>query len=415
MRSLARMVGVVAGLLAFGLTALAAEPEDWNQWRGPRRDGTVAPAAWPDALSESRLTRAWHVKLDPSYSGPIVAGDRVFTTATRGQKEEVVRAVDRATGETLWDVSWPGSMIVPFFAAANGSWIRSTPAWDGQRLYVGGMRDVLVCLDGATGDEVWRVDFMQKYGTALPSFGFVCSPLVTEDAVYVQAGAATFKLNKHTGAELWRTLEDKGGMNGSAFSSPVLTRLGRTEQLLVQTRQKLAGVDPQNGKVLWSQSIPAFQGMNILPPTVWNDRVFTSAYGGKSFLFDVQPGGDGAWKPSPAWSVPIEGYMSSPIVIGDHLYLHLRNQRFSCIDLQTGQETWRTRPYGKYWSMVACGDKVLALDQQGELLLIRANPERFELLDSRKVSDQETWAHLAVRGDEIFIRDLKGLAAWKWK
>ena len=107
--------------------------------------------------------------------------------------------------------------------------------------------------------------------------------------------------------------------------------------------------------------------------------------------------------------------MSSPVVIGGHIYLHLQNQRFTCIELATGKSCWTTTPFGKYWSLVANGDRILALDERGELLLIRANPEKFEQLDLRKISDDPTWAHLAVCGDEIFIRELNAMAAYRWR
>ena len=76
---------------------------------------------------------------------------------------------------------------------------------------------------------------------------------------------------------------------------------------------------------------------------------------------------------------------------------------------------WTSQPYGKYSSLVTQGDKILALDQTGKLLLIKANPKQFELLDERQISDQETWAHLAVCGDEVFVRELKGLTVFRWK
>ena len=107
--------------------------------------------------------------------------------------------------------------------------------------------------------------------------------------------------------------------------------------------------------------------------------------------------------------------MSSPVVIGDYLYMHLRNQRFTCLDLRTGKERWITSgTFGKYWSMVARKDRILALDQRGKLYLIRANPDKFDLLDQRQVSDAETWAHLAICGDELYIRELNALAVYRW-
>ncbi len=385
---------------------------DWNQWRGPTRDGQSPGSAWPESLDEGRLTQAWRIPLGPSYSGPIVVGKLVFTTQTRDKTTEVVTAHDRATGQEVWRVEWPGALKVPFFAAANGDWIRATPACDGERLYVAGMRDVLVCLSAADGKEIWRVDFVEQLKTPVPSFGFVSSPLVVGEHVIVQAGASVVKLDKLTGKIEWRSLTDGGGMWGSAFSSPVLATLAGREQLIVQTREKLAGLDPATGEPLWQQTVPAFRGMNILTPTVLGDGIFTSSYGGKSFLYRLAAEGNGV---SQAWENKTQGYMSSPVVIEGHAYLHLRNQRFTCLDLATGREAWTTTPFGQYWSLIARGDRILALDQRGDLRLIRATPEKFDLLSSRKISDDETWAHLASSGDQLFIRELNALAAYRWE
>ena len=106
--------------------------------------------------------------------------------------------------------------------------------------------------------------------------------------------------------------------------------------------------------------------------------------------------------------------MSTPVVIDGHAYLHLRNQRFTCIDLTNGKECWTTQPFGKYWSLVSQGRKILALDERGDLFLIIANPDKFELLDQRHISDSPTWAHIAVCDNEVFVRDLKGLTACVW-
>jgi outer membrane protein assembly factor BamB len=386
----------------------------WPQWRGPTRDSLLPAQTWPEKLNVERLKQTWRVELGPSYSGPIVSEKSVFVTETKDKKQEVVRALDRATGKEQWSVSWNGAISVPFFAAANGSWIRATPAYDGERLYVAGIKDVLVCLDAPSGKELWKVDFVTDYAAPVPAFGFVSSPLASGEYVYVQAGASFVKLDKRTGKEVWRTLKDSGGMNGSAFSSPVLASLNGTKQLIVQTREKLAGIDENSGKELWSKEIPAFRGMNILTPTVINNSIFTSAYGGKSLSLQVDVVGS-AFTSSVTWENKTQGYMSSPVILGSHAYLHLRNQRFVCIELATGKETWTTKPYGQYWSMVAQGDRILALDERGELLLIRANPEKFDLLDSRKISETSTWAHLAVCGEEVFIRELGAIAAYRWK
>ena len=404
---------LVVGLILL-LSSVTVADAPWHQWRGPNRDGFVAGAAWPDGLDQSRLERLWRVDLGPSYSGPVVAGDLVIVTETRDAKTEHVRALDRATGKERWHVEWEGSMSVPFFAASNGSWIRSTPCVDGDRVYVAGIRDLLVCLEAATGKELWRVDFTAALESPLPAFGFVSSPLVIGDHVYVQAGSGFVKLEKATGKVVWRTLDDGGGMMGSAFSSPYPSTIGGVFQILVQTREELAGVDPENGTVLWKTPVEAFRGMNIVTPSVHDGRVFTTSYGGGSFLFAIDPAN--TQKPiEQIWRNKIQGYMSSPIVIGNHAYVHLRNQRFACLDLATGKEAWITKPFGRYWSMVAQGDRILALDETGDVRLIKATPEQFELLGEAKVAAEESWAHLAIEGQELYVRDLEGLSAYRWK
>ena len=396
-------------------TNARTEPATWPQWRGPTRDGQFSGAAWQEKLDANHLERTWIVELGPSYSGPIVGADRVFTTETKDKKAEVVTAFDRRTGKQVWRAQWEGAVSVPFFAKSNGDWIRSTPALDGARLYVAGMRDALVCLDAREGKEIWRKDFVKELGAPLPDFGFVSSPLVDGDAVYVQAGASFLKLNKLTGEILWRTLKDQGGMWGGVFSSPVLVELAGKRQLVVQTREKLAGVDPADGKVLWEQTVEAFRGMYILTPVALHDTLFTSAYGGKTIGFKVAHAAD-KWTVTEAWRNKAQGYMSTPVVIDGVAFNHLKSQRVMAIEVETGRELWTSsESFGKYWSLVASGDRILALDQRGMLFLLRANREKLEQLDKRKLTNAETWAHLAVAGDQLFVRELNALAAWQWR
>jgi outer membrane protein assembly factor BamB len=410
-----RLVTLALGLYLAGKETMALGQE-WSQWRGPNRDGQVNGPAWPDRLTDKYIEATWRVPLAPSYSGPIVSAEAVFVTETKDKSTEIVRALSRATGKELWKVEWPGAISVPFFAKRSGDWIRATPAFDGKSLYVAGMRDVLVSLDAKTGKENWRVDFTKAFSTAPPEFGLVCSPLLDGNALYIQAGNAVVKLDKRTGKVLWRALSNENGsiMNNGAFSSPVLATVAGQKQLLVQTREQLAGLDPETGQQLWIQNVPSFRGMNILTPVVFGDAIFTSSYQNKSWLFRISKGATG-FAVNQAWENNAQGYMSTPVVIDGHAYLHLGNQRFTCINLQTGERTWTSKPFGKYASLVTQRDRILALDERGVLLLIKANPKEFELLSEKQVSEGETWAHLAIAGEELFIRELNAMTAWRWR
>lgn len=393
----------------------------WTQWRGNDRDGLIKTnQEWPAKLTAENFKKIWAAEnLGPSYSGPLVLNDKVITTATVDKKDEVVTAFDRSTGKQIWQTKWNGSMTVPFFAAKNGSWIRATPVADDDTVYVAGICDVLVAIELSTGKEKWRLDFVQKLKTPKPDFGFVCSPLVDQEAIYVQAGGAFQKINKKSGEIIWSSLKGQGGMMGSAFSSPTFASIAGQEQIIVQTREELAGVEKANGKVLWQKKIPSFRGMNILTPIAIGDAVFTSTYGGTTQLLEIKP--TSADKNAPvtansAWSLKYEGNMTTPVIIKEHAYFLGKDRKAICVNTKTGKEGWRSeKTFGEYWSMVANGDQILALDNRGILFLIKANPKELTIESEFKVSDSETWAHIAVAGNEIIIRDLNQLTSFQWK
>ena len=393
--------------------ASAADRPDWNEWRGPDRNGIDTGArTWPASLDG--LKQVWRVELGKGYPGPLVGDGKVFVVESLADESAQVRALDRETGKELWTKSWESSGEVPFFAAKSGDWVRSTPAWDGETLYVGDMREVLVALDGDTGEVRWRVDIPKRFDTPVPEFGFASSPLVDGGAVYVQAATSLLKLDAATGDTLWRTLAgDISIMNSGAFSSPVIAVLGGVRQVVTQTREALHGVDPADGSVLWSQPVPNFRGMNILTPTVVGGGVFTSSYRNRSYFYRVTRGPEGTFSVEEAWTNKAHANMSSPVVIGDHVYLHLSNKRLDAIRLSDGESAWRTGAFGEYWSMVARGDRFLALDSDGELLLVEADPEAFRLLDRKEVAASPTWGYLAVSGDLLFVRELEAVAAYR--
>ncbi len=404
----------VSGASLTGMTAddtLAA----WDQWRGPNRNSIIEGQPFPASIAHNDLKLDWRVELEPSYSSPIVVGDRVFTTETINKERESTRAFNRLTGELIWEQSWEGAMKVPFYAASNGSWIRSTPAWSDGYLYVGGMRDVLKCLNASNGEVVWSRDFPSEWNTDLPSFGFVSSPIVEGDSLIVQAGAAVVCLDKKSGEILWKTLEDDGGTSDSAFSSPVIAEIHGQRQLVVQTREELAGVDLSNGDVLWKQEVPSYRGMNILTPLVIGNSVFTSSYKNKSWLYEIDKSSEGEWSVSEKWMARSPAYMSSPVLIEGHIYMHLQSQRVQCLDAATGESKWISdRSFGKYWSMIASGDRILALDEQGILYLLKPSPDEFLLLQERKIADGDSWAHLSMYGNQIFVRELRALSAFSF-
>ena len=290
-----------------------------------------------------------------------------------------------------------------------------TPACDGERIYIAGMRDVLVCLDANQGTELGESISPQQFSTPLPPSGssvlhFLTGMQCTCKRVQPWQGS-----NKKTGEVLWRALQDEGGMNGSAFSSPVIAELAGKTSTCCPNKRVLGRPRFRNRR----RTVEA--NCSLIS---WHEHTDSGYFRRREFLravIKINPGStrscriEGQFTTEESWSNNAKGYMSTPVVIDGHAYMHLQNERFACINLESGERTWTSEPYGKYCSMIANGNRILALESGGRLLLINANPQEFKLIDELTVSDSETWAHLAISGDQIFVRELDGLAAFRWK
>jgi outer membrane protein assembly factor BamB len=182
---------------------------------------------------------------------------------------------------------------------------------------------------------------------------------------------------------------------------------------VVFTRRVLAGVDTETGATLWTQSVPNFRGMNIVTPLVIGDSVFVSQYRNGSYRYDVAREGD-AFTSRLAWTQKASGYMSSPVLYDGYAYQHLGNGRLTCIDLESGTETWRTAPMGEYWSMLRQGSRILSLSSEGTLRLMQADPTGFRMIDEREVATTSTWGHVVADAGQVFVRELEALTVFGW-
>lgn len=406
----------VISLIYQNLSAEETYNETWPQWRGPERNGQYLGSEWPKSLDENTLKLKWSKPLGKSYSSPVVDLNTIYTTESLNGKTERVLAFDRETGEELWNSAWPGGMKVPFFANANGSWIRSTPSIYKDKLFVLGMQERLVCMDKSNGKIIWDIEFPKKLSTPEPSFGGVCSPIVSGEDLYIQAGGGVIKVDTETGKIKWSSDTSKDAMGSSPFSSPMIHEIQGKKQLVALGRNTLTGISLEDGKLLWSQEVPAFRGMNILTPTFTKNGILTATYGGKTHLFQPSKSEENQWSVKESWQQKFQGYMSSPVLVEDNAYIHGRSGRLVCINTTSGDIKWTSdKSFGKYCSVITDGENLLVLSAKGELFLIPATPEEFKITDTFKVAEDETWAHVGIADDQLFIRSLESLKIYTWK
>jgi outer membrane protein assembly factor BamB len=399
------------GALVIGLaiTPAAQKPSlDYMQWRGQNRDGSassfVEPKAWPDTL-----TQRWKTEVGLGYATPLVVGDRIYVFSRRGDNE-VMSALDAASGKTIWENPHPVSFTMNKGASRHGQGPKSTPAFADGRLFSIGMTGVITAYDAKTGKEVWR-----KPGSdLLPMFTtHAFSPIVDRGLVIFHPGGhdngAITAFDVNTGAMKWSWDGD-----APSYGSPIVVELGGTRQIIALTKAKVVGLDVGTGTLLWERPFVSSNFTNSATPILSGQTVILSN-GGPVTAFTVTRR-DGKWMTEDAWTNADQPYrLSNPVLVGDTLFgLSTRNSgQYFAIDVKTGKSLWTSEPrQAGQAAFVKAGSVVFSLEDDGELVVERVNTAAFEPLKRYKVADSETWTQPTISGNRLFVKDVSTLTLW---
>ena len=408
----------------FVLAALASAPfaqaGDWPQWRGPNRDG-AAPGGELPAVLPTTLHQLWKVYVGGGQSSPIIVGDRVFVHARQGE-EEVVLALSAATGEELWRHGYAASYAPRNAAIQYGSGPKSTMLAEGDSVYSFGIRERLLALDADSGKVRWEKTFEDLYEEPYPIWGTASSPLIEGNLLIVPIGTtgneqqgdegALVAYDKTTGKEVWR-------VDGPpAYASPVAFDHGGVRQIVTLDDVSFFGVGAADGDPLWSLDFTTAFQQNT-PTTVRYDGNFILSgyqWGTAAIKVEAPADSDGVWEVSEVWRTDdAELYMDSPVLVGDHLYFrsNKRAGTFVCLDPATGEVVWQgPGRWAAYASVIAVDDRLLVLTDEAELKVIAADPSGYRELASWEVADSTTWAHVALSGSRVLVKDEEHLAVF---
>jgi len=391
-----------------GALSLGALGADWSQWRGPARDGRTAELpdreTWP-----AKLERVWSVPVGVGHASPVTSGGRVYQHARRGD-DEVVLALDLATGAELWSASYPAPYTMNPAATDHGPGPKSTPTLAGGRLFTLGITGVLSAWDPGSGALVWRQAF-EELPVAAPVFGTAMSPLVTGGRLLVHVGSggagALVALDPGTGETLWRWEGD-----GPGYASPVVAEVDGVTHVITMSETRLIGVELQSGALLWERPFTTPYAQNAVTSLVRGDLVvFSGLDQGVTAVRLVH--GAGGWSLDPVWQTSeVSLYMSSPVAVGGTLYgfSHKKRGQFFAADLASGAVRWESEGRQGENAALLASDRVLfALTPEAELVAFRPGADRFEPVASYSVADSPTWAHPAPLADGFLIKDLESL------
>ena len=405
------------------LAAPAALADDWPQWRGPGRDGVWKETGLLQKFPSDQVPIKWRAPVESGYTGPTVAGGRVYLMDRRTQPAEGERILcfDAATGQPVWTFAYDAAYGRVGYPAGP----RACVSISGGRAFALGAVGHLTCLDAATGKLLWKKDPAADYRVRVPTWGIAAAPLVDGNAVIVQIGASEegaclVSLDAATGKENWRALGDR-----ASYSAPIIIQQAGRRVLVCWTGDSLAGLDPASGKVLWQHAIrPAKMVINVPTPVVSGDRLFLSAFYDGSYMFRLrqdQPQVELLWSrrgESERKTDALHAMISTPVFLGDHIYGIDSYGEFRCLDAKSGDRLWEdlTAVPAARWSTIHItqnADRFWMLNERGELLIATLSPKGLGVISRARLLEPTTaqlprgvcWSPPAFAAKCIFARN----------
>jgi len=384
-----------------------APANDWPQLLGPDRNGAVGVqiAAWP---ADGPAIR-WRRPVGEGFAGPAVVGSKLILFH-RVDDQEVVEALDTATGEPLWSTGHP-TTYRDDFGFDEGP--RATPTVVKDRVFTFGAQGVLQALDVSDGSRLWSVDTHAEFDVRKGFFGAASSPLVHDGIVMVNVGgrgnAGIVAFDSATGAVLWTATDHQ-----ASYSGPTITTINGRAAALFFTRAGLVAIEPEDGTVVAEFPWRSRQGssVNAATPLAIGRRIFISAsYGTGAALLDVRGSSF-----VPVWTSDdvLTNHYATSVYADGYLYGYHGRQEYSpafrAVDLETGRVAWNEDRFGG-GTVILAGDDLLILRERGELILAAATPESFRPRARARILGGIVRAYPALAGGVLYARNQRELVA----
>lgn len=405
-----------------GFCAWRAVAADWTEYRGPENNGISSEkiaATFPVGGPKVK----WKVPSANGFSSFVIAGGRCFTQELRSVEntdQEVLVARDTETGAEKWfkplgtlKLNEGGQSGTKENSGGDGP--RSTPAADANHVWTFSGRLVLQCFDAKTGTEQWKRDLVKEHAGAIPRWMNAQSPVIDGDLLFVAGGGAgesLLALNKKDGSVAWKAFDEK-----ATHATCVPATILGERQVIYFLQSGLVSVAPKTGKELWRYPFK-WNVSTAASPVVDGDIVYCSAGYGVGIGAARISRPDGGWKATEiyrfAGEKALANHWSTPVLYQGHLYGMFQFKEYGsgpvkCVEVATGKVKWDKPGFGP-GHVILAGDKVVALSDAGELVVIAANPEKYTELSRATVLEGKCWTTPSLSGGRLYVRSTKEAA-----
>lgn len=397
-----------AGYLLLLICVSGARAQDWPQWLGPNRDGSVArftaPQTWPQALSQG-----WKTTVGQGCSSPVLVGDKLYVFSRVGENE-VLQCLDASTGTSLWRETY----AVPGFSgpdARDFSGPRSTPAVAEGKIVTLGVTGILSCYNEADHKLVWRKD---EFPGKWPKFHSSASPMIADGRCIALVGGpdegALVAYDLTSGERTWAWNGD-----GPAYGSPVMATIDGVQTIVTLTDKKVVAVNAANGSLLWDVDyVVPRRAYNAATPIVNGQTMIYAGQGRGTTAVKFAKDGD-KFKAEELWTNPDNAVQyNTPVLKNGQLFSVSSQNNLVCINAQDGQTAWTHPTDGQkgYGSIIDAGPVLIVLNAKSNLTVFEPLATAFKQVASYAVSDSPTHAFPAVSGNRIFVKDADSVILW---
>ena len=395
-------------ILLLSFLAPSAFARDWPQWRGPNRDGEAVsfrePASWPDAL-----TRAWKIEVGEGYATPLLVSGRIYMFTRQGDNE-VLTAHNADSGEVVWRTAYPAPFQMNPATRRHGPGPKSTPTFADNRLFALGMSGIVTAFDAATGRVLWQKPSPPVH----PLYHTATSPLVAGNLVIAHVGGhdagALTAFDVRTGEIQW-----SWGGDGPAYGSPMVFELSGMRQVVTFTQENFVAVSLATGELLWRRPYTTQSTTTSQTPILYEDTVIEAGRGNGITAFRVERDGDG-FRTENVWHTDeVSLHLTNGVVADGVLYglSHLDSGKYFGLDLENGRVLWTSEPrQAENAAMVRAGSTIISLEDDAELVVLRASRSGFDVRRRYQVADSATWAQPAISGNRVYVKDVSTLTLW---
>ena len=387
-------------LPALALLCSTAAAADWPEILGPKRRGISQETGWNMDWNAKEPAELWKVKVGSGVCSCAVVGSRVFTMGSDGDRESVI-CLDAATGKEVWRQTYDCEFDERSFGTGGPA---ATPTVDGDRVYTMSFRGQLNCWNASDGAKVWALHLETDFKGIMPRWGWAGNPLVVGNMVFIEPGgngSSRAAVDKLTGRVFWQS-----GTDPVAYASPVIFSGPEMRGVAVFNSSGLVGINPRDGTELFRQPWKTDYDVNAATPVHKDGKFFLgTGYDHGIALVDARSG--------PVWeSKKIMLHFQSPVLFEDHLYFlsgDNKNKAFiQCLEWATGTVKWSQSVPGQRGSVIIAGGKLITLTDQGEVILADASPAGYKELGRIQPLARQAWPVPAFSDRRLFVKNNAG-------